>query len=374
MPDSRRASSRRMLRMSSRQSFTLIPTRCGTERRQRKGWARARLRQLDIEEVVEKGALPSPGGDCNKKLEAASNRGWVVISFDDVSIASSGFESSSFVVVCGYLDRRNKLWYVCLDEEREPKMGLRCFPSCRRRVVSLLHPCTHHTQLQHTPCGSIPSPFYRSNIPIKYDTCCTRVDGTSSHSERIGSPRIKRFVSRLLSRATLMNLLDTFRSSRDMELPRGRSRWGLFLLRLALKERVFVILKGQFTHHFPCKIDHIMTRLSEGMSYSKYMNVRLPSLLSFHPSCPLGCWFWFTYWSFLLPNHCNDQLYTVSYNYCTSSRMNSTSGGEALGNTGGRSECWFWALLSGRLSLVNTTRGCPTIFGVSCKLMPAIFR
>lgn len=143
---------------------------------------------------------------------------------------------------------------------------------------------------------------------------------------------------------------------------------------LLWKERVFVILKGQFTHHFPCKIDHIMTRLSEGMSYSKYMNVRLPSLLSFHPSCPLGCWFWFTYWSFLLPNHCNDQLYTVSYNYCTSSRMNSTSGGEALGNTGGRSECWFWALLSGRLSLVNTTRGCPTIFGVSCKLMPAIFR
>ncbi|GAA5868774.1 hypothetical protein JCM8547_005374 [Rhodosporidiobolus lusitaniae] len=50
-------------------------------------------------------------------------------------------------------------------------------------------------------------------------------------------------------------------------------------------------------------VDHIMTRLSEGMSYTKYMN-----------------------------------LYTVSYNYCTSSRMNSGGINETLGvGSGGRS-------------------------------------
>lgn len=48
-----------------------------------------------------------------------------------------------------------------------------------------------------------------------------------------------------------------------------------------------------------------MTKLSEGMSYSTYMN-----------------------------------LYTVSYNYCTSSRMNSGGINESLGigSSGGRSE------------------------------------
>ncbi|GAA6013402.1 hypothetical protein JCM10207_008831 [Rhodosporidiobolus poonsookiae] len=50
-------------------------------------------------------------------------------------------------------------------------------------------------------------------------------------------------------------------------------------------------------------VDHIMTRLSEGMSYKKYMD-----------------------------------LYTVSYNYCTSSRMNSGGINETLGvGSGGRS-------------------------------------
>ncbi|GAA5973888.1 hypothetical protein JCM11641_001202 [Rhodosporidiobolus odoratus] len=50
-------------------------------------------------------------------------------------------------------------------------------------------------------------------------------------------------------------------------------------------------------------VDHIMTRLSEGMSYKKYMD-----------------------------------LYTVSYNYCTSSRMNSGGINETLGVvSGGRS-------------------------------------
>ncbi|GAA6043698.1 hypothetical protein JCM8097_007485 [Rhodosporidiobolus ruineniae] len=49
-------------------------------------------------------------------------------------------------------------------------------------------------------------------------------------------------------------------------------------------------------------VDHIMTRLSEGMSYKKYMD-----------------------------------LYTVSYNYCTSSRMNSGGINETLGvGSGGR--------------------------------------
>ncbi|BGP58323.1 hypothetical protein JCM8202_002945 [Rhodotorula sphaerocarpa] len=45
-------------------------------------------------------------------------------------------------------------------------------------------------------------------------------------------------------------------------------------------------------------VDHIMTRLSEGMSYKKYMD-----------------------------------LYTVSYNYCTSSRMNSGGMSETLGSS-----------------------------------------
>jgi cullin 1 len=56
-------------------------------------------------------------------------------------------------------------------------------------------------------------------------------------------------------------------------------------------------------------VDHIMTKLQTGVSYSKYM-----------------------------------ALYTVSYNYCTSSRMQSTStpGDGALGS---RSKCYIlWRL------------------------------
>jgi hypothetical protein len=56
-------------------------------------------------------------------------------------------------------------------------------------------------------------------------------------------------------------------------------------------------------------VDHIMTRLKDGISYSKYMN-----------------------------------LYTVAYNYCVSSRMHGNL--DSSVGLGGRSECPFSLSLS----------------------------
>ncbi|TNY17266.1 Cullin-domain-containing protein [Rhodotorula diobovata] len=59
---------------------------------------------------------------------------------------------------------------------------------------------------------------------------------------------------------------------------------------------------GATWHFLENGVDQIMTRLNDGMSYKQYMD-----------------------------------LYTVSYNYCTSSRMNSGGINETLGTSGGRS-------------------------------------